>query len=83
MSRIQMLLFGLLATTLVACNCENRVDGEEIDQCVDVGVGMDDFDARDACDACCLNESYDIGQVHTAQGDEPVCSCGYIGMCEE
>jgi len=72
----------LVGGVLAGCNCENRVDGELIDECVDVAVGMDDFAAVDACEACCQDEGYEIGQVALAQGDDADCSCGDVGTCD-
>ena len=83
MPLIRALGVFFLGALLVGCNCENRVDGELIDECVEVAYGMDDFAAKDACEACCQNEGYEIGQVHFAQGDDADCSCGDVGTCDE
>ena len=77
--RVPWALLGC-ALFLGGCNCENQVDGEEIEACVHSAEEANDV--FDACDNCCIAEGYEVGLLSITEGADR-CACGDVGTCDE
>ena len=82
---INIFFCSALSAMVMGCNCENQVASEEVAACEDVMDGLAFPDNEEACDACCIDQGFEIGAPfgHVNEAENASCDCGNVGTCDE